>query len=250
MLYYLQHLEFVQPNSISRILPSISFPHSNVFSDELQVTTLVSPLEHKILNSDQVHAIVENSVVPVLSLRTRISRSLLEDRERLRDKAAGYYSARNREQLRAYVNRTEVLLRGLKRDTLFPDEDPVTGSGPARLLNQLMHSLLSQTLQTRTDSGAEQLLSILVVTGLRSVFVPYRAGRATLRDLECPVDACTLTEDTRQLFTADALLWENSARPPAFRELDTLDADIEFGRPSNQVSFFEYIQNVYKSLSV
>ena len=208
-----------------------------MFSDELQVTTPVSPLERKTLNSDQLHAIVDISVVPVLSLRTNISRSALEDRDRLRDKAAGYYSARNREQLRAYVKRTEVLLRALKHDALFPDEDLVTGSGPDRLLNQLLHSPPSQTPQTGTDSSAEQLLSILVVTGLRSVFQPYRTGRATLRDYECPVDACSLTEDTRQLFTVDALLWENFARPPAVRELDTLDADIEFGRPSNQVSF-------------
>lgn len=91
--------------------------------------------------------------------------------------------------------------------------------------------------QTRADSsGAERLLTILVVTGLHSVFLPYREGRATLRDLECPVDACSVTEDTRQLFKADALLWENFARPPAVRELDTLDADIEFGRPANQVN--------------
>ena len=134
-----------------------------------------------------MHAIVDNSVVPIKSLRTNISRSALEDRERLR-----------REHLRAYVKRTEVLIRAFKRDALFPDEDPVTGSGPDRLLNQIMHSLPSQTPPTGTDSGAEKLLSILVVTRLRSVFQPYRTGRATLRDLKCPVDACFLAEDTRQ----------------------------------------------------
>lgn len=128
ILYYMQYLDFVQPNRINAILPALSFPHSDVYSEErLLTTTPASLLEHSNPISDQLNTIVDNSEFTFRSVRTNLSRSAVEDRERLRDKSAGYFAARERERLSAYVKRTELLLSALNRDALFPDEDPVTG---------------------------------------------------------------------------------------------------------------------------
>ncbi|KAM3961197.1 glycoprotein 3-alpha-L-fucosyltransferase A [Aphomia sociella] len=107
---------------------------------------------------------------------------------------------------------------------LFPEDAP----GDDRVVQQLMYAL--------PKDETVPIKKILLANGLGAWGVP--AGRTEFIRNKCPVDRCSLTADSREAATADAILYKDHHTP------------FNIKRPPNQIWILYYLECPYHTASL